>query len=176
MFFLLVLVHNQYDERKVYADTSCLLQSVALLMRLMHQVLRRVWNYHWRLWAIPEAREMLLEAGFDAVHFWLRPMRQQGSAVAPEASSSQPKGKACNGRQGSRRGHGGNGRRKDASNDDSDGDYEQKACGVEEQPEEAEFREWVDASSFSDEEMLRINLGWTAYLVAVVNSRAGQAP
>lgn len=39
----------------------------------------RIWNYHWRLWTIPEATELLLAAGFDAVHTWLRPMRQTGT-------------------------------------------------------------------------------------------------
>lgn len=73
------------------------------------QVLRRVWSYHWRLWAIPDAKEMLLEAGFDAVHVWLRPMRQQGGAAVP-ASSAQPKGKCGGGRKGNRR-QGGSGRR-----------------------------------------------------------------
>lgn len=80
------------------------------------QVLRRVWSYHWRLWAIPDAREMLLEAGFDAVHVWLRPMRQQGSAAVLAAAalaisgSNQLKGKGGGGRRGNRR-QGGGGRR-----------------------------------------------------------------
>lgn len=43
-------------------------------------VLPRIWNYHWRLWTIPEATELLLAAGFHAVHTWLRPMRQTGCA------------------------------------------------------------------------------------------------
>lgn len=31
------------------------------------QVLRRAFRYHWRLWTLPELREMLLAAGFDDV-------------------------------------------------------------------------------------------------------------
>lgn len=31
------------------------------------QVLRRAFRYHWRLWTLPEVREMLLAAGFDDV-------------------------------------------------------------------------------------------------------------
>ena len=31
------------------------------------QVLRRAFRYHWRLWTLPELREMLLVAGFDDV-------------------------------------------------------------------------------------------------------------
>lgn len=40
----------------------------------------RIWNYFWRLWTIPEAKELLLAVGFDAVHTWLRPIRQTGTS------------------------------------------------------------------------------------------------
>ena len=38
-------------------------------------MLRRAFQYNWRLWSIPELREMLLAAGFHSVHAWLRPMK-----------------------------------------------------------------------------------------------------
>lgn len=115
---------------------------------------------------------MLLEAGFDAVHVWLRPIRQHdsdaGLAIAPDTSSSQLKNKSGNGRRGTRR-TGGNARRGEAESDDSDDEFGQMTGEIE--PDEVELKECVDASSFTSEEMQHINLGWIAYLVAVVNAR-----
>ena len=45
----------------------------------MLQNLRRAFQYHWRLWTIPELHEMLLAAGFNHVHVWLRPMQVRHS-------------------------------------------------------------------------------------------------
>ena len=36
-------------------------------VRVLCQVLRRAFRYHWRLWTLPEVREMLTAAGFDDV-------------------------------------------------------------------------------------------------------------
>ena len=47
-------------------------------MRVGVQMLRRAFQYNWRLWTIPELREMLLAAGFHSVHAWLRPMKVWG--------------------------------------------------------------------------------------------------
>jgi hypothetical protein len=39
--------------------------------------LRRAFSYHWRLWTVPECREMLHAAGFDATHVWVRHVRHE---------------------------------------------------------------------------------------------------
>ena len=39
------------------------------------QNLRRAFQYNWRLWTIPELREMLVAAGFNQTYVWLRPMQ-----------------------------------------------------------------------------------------------------
>ena len=39
------------------------------------QNLRRAFQYNWRLWTIPELREMLVAAGFSQTYVWLRPMQ-----------------------------------------------------------------------------------------------------
>lgn len=119
---------------------------------------------------------MLLEVGFDAVHVWLRPMRQQGSAAASALSANgsiQPKGKGAGGRRGNRR-QGGGGRRGGAAKDDSDDAEDRQSSEPEEEQEEEGFKEWLGPATFTSEELLRINLGWTAYLVGVVNGRAEQ--
>lgn len=56
--------------------------------------------------------------------------------------------------------------------DGSDDEEDRRPGEIEEEPEEEEFREWVGPSTFTKEELLRVNLGWTAYLVGVVNARA----
>ncbi|GJP37674.1 hypothetical protein CLOM_g22108 [Closterium sp. NIES-68] len=38
------------------------------------RVLRSAFSYSWRLWTIPEVRELMQEAGFDSVHVWMRKM------------------------------------------------------------------------------------------------------
>ena len=42
---------------------------------LVLQNLRRAFQYHWRLWTIPELHDMLMGAGFSCVNVWLRPMQ-----------------------------------------------------------------------------------------------------
>ena len=39
------------------------------------QNLRRAFQYNWRLWTIPELREMLVAAGFSQTYVWLRSMK-----------------------------------------------------------------------------------------------------
>ncbi|KAK9726985.1 hypothetical protein RND81_05G250300 [Saponaria officinalis] len=36
--------------------------------------IRNAFSYSWRLWSLPEIRDCLEEAGFKAVHFWIRDM------------------------------------------------------------------------------------------------------
>ncbi|CAH9070849.1 unnamed protein product [Cuscuta europaea] len=36
--------------------------------------LRHAFSYSWRLWSLPEIRDCLEEAGFGAIHFWMRQM------------------------------------------------------------------------------------------------------
>ncbi len=56
------------------------------------QNLRRAFQYHWRLWTIPELQEMLTEAGFSRVHVWLRPMQVRrvthGFSITPAKAHS----------------------------------------------------------------------------------------
>ena len=53
-----------------------------LLWRVCRQMLRRAFRYDWRLWTVPELREMLLAAGFHDVRAWLRPMKARASKIA----------------------------------------------------------------------------------------------
>ena len=59
-----------------------------LLTRVGSQMLRRAFQYNWRLWTIPELREMLLAAGFHSMHAWLRPMKASSSSPVPWLWSS----------------------------------------------------------------------------------------
>ena len=56
---------------------------------------------------------------------------------------------------------------KDCSSDEG-----QSASEADEEATEEEFKEWIGVSTFGSEELLRINHGWTAYLIGVVNGRA----
>ena len=38
------------------------------------QVLKHAFTYHWKVWTIAEALELLHEAGFEEVHVWMRCM------------------------------------------------------------------------------------------------------
>lgn len=38
------------------------------------QVLKHAFTYHWKVWTIAEALELLHEAGFEEVHVWIRCM------------------------------------------------------------------------------------------------------
>lgn len=187
----------------------------------------RIWNYHWRLWTIPEATELLLAAGFDAVHVWLRPMRQ----TAPQTPQSSGRrggrqaqvrlrltnlilmlGRSCrrhlampaapvahmepDGRLGLQEGmcsHSAACRsvhndavvlvqRRPALHTSVSGDclkftfhfdLHPQADDGEEDEEEAEFREVTAKRPLTPAELLKINRGWTAYLVAVVVPKAG---
>ena len=60
-----------------------------------------------------------------------------------------------------------------ASRDDSSDEEEgRKTSECEEELLEEDFKEWLGPSTSSSEELLRINLGWTAYIVGVVSARA----
>lgn len=52
-------------------------------MGIFVQVLKHAFSYHWKLWTILDVTELLRQAGFNAVHVWLRPMKV-GAASAPE--------------------------------------------------------------------------------------------
>ena len=58
--------------------TSSMDQSLHILVKPHEwwlQNLRRAFQYNWRLWTIPELREMLVAAGFTHTYVWLRPMQ-----------------------------------------------------------------------------------------------------
>ena len=59
----------------VTQDTGVPKQRTGALTLVGLQMLRRAFQYNWRLWTIPELRETLLAAGFHSVHAWLRPMK-----------------------------------------------------------------------------------------------------
>jgi len=139
------------------------------------QVLKRAYTYHWRMWTIPEARQMLLAAGFDAVHVWLRPMRTGDTNSSAEATQ-RPKGseQKRSGRRGRRNGKQHNKPSRDAqpaevSEDERDDPLSSsRSDGDEDEEEEAVFKEWTGIGSLTTLERTRINLGWTAYVVGVV--------
>ena len=116
----------------------------------------RIWNYHWRLWTIPEATELLLAAGFDAVHTWLRPLRQTGTTKVPlptlqiSAHTELARNKW----------------------------HQSQSCwmqGADEEDDDDEEEEFVECGSghtLPPGTLQRINQrGWTAYLVAVVQPK-----
>ena len=58
--------------------TSSINQNLYVLVkphRWWLQNLRRAFQYNWRLWTIPELREMLVAAGFNQTYVWLRSMQ-----------------------------------------------------------------------------------------------------
>ncbi len=147
------------------------------LKRTLHlvQVLKRAYTYHWRLWTIPEARQMLLAAGFDAVHVWLRHMRTGDTSSSADASQ-RPNGNEQK-RSGGRGRRNGKQHRKpsrdaqpvEAGEDDgSDPLDSRRSDGDDEDEAEADFKEWTGIGSLTTAERTRINLGWTAYVIGVV--------
>ena len=170
----------QYDDRN---DTLLTPVSAHLM-----QVLKRAYTYHWRLWTIPEARQMLLAAGFDAVHVWLRPMRT-GDSGASADQPQRPKGveRRNNGRRGRRNARQHRKPSKDAESgevgEDEHGDANGSSRGddgndeddEEEDEGEADFKEWSGIGTLSTLERTRINLGWTAYVVGVVKPKSDAA-
>ncbi|KAI3523278.1 hypothetical protein L1887_01338 [Cichorium endivia] len=44
------------------------------LQKQQKKKLRHAFSYSWRLWSLPEIKDCLEEAGFRAVHFWIRQM------------------------------------------------------------------------------------------------------
>ncbi|GAQ87004.1 hypothetical protein KFL_003250070 [Klebsormidium nitens] len=57
-------------------DAVTRMTRISLHFRLENtkKTIKNAFSYQWRLWTIPEARECLLEAGFSAVHVWMREM------------------------------------------------------------------------------------------------------
>ncbi|XP_073157319.1 uncharacterized protein [Henckelia pumila] len=43
-------------------------------LQKQHKKLRHAFSYSWRLWSLPEVKDCLEEAGFRAVHVWIRSM------------------------------------------------------------------------------------------------------
>ena len=146
------------------------------------QVLKRAYTYHWRLWTIPEARQMLLAAGFDAVHVWLRPMRTGDSSASADASQ-RPRGteQRRSGRRGRRNGRQDRKSGKDAEPaevgecEHSDPAGSSRSDGDDEEEDEADFNEWTGIGSLTTLERKRINLGWTAYVIGVTKPRKDAA-
>ena len=113
---------------------------------------------------------MLLAAGFDAAHVWLRPMRSIDSVSAAWSQRRREDEHAANG--SSRRGRrDGRQRKADWRAEPDDGDDEPAVDGGDDE-EEAEFKEWTGTVSFTAQERVRINMGWTAYIVGVVRPRS----
>ena len=104
--------------------------------------LKHAYSYTWRLWTLPEVKDMLLDAGFSAVHVWMRRMREDGEHSSSEDDSDG---------EGSERG--------DASSEDgSDGRREGKSRD--------EYVE-VTAKGVTAQQRQRFAKGWQAYIVAV---------
>ena len=145
------------------------------LWTALTQMLKRAYTYHWRLWTIPEARAMLLAAGFDAAHVWLRPMRATHS---PSAASSRHRRDEEHDGNGNHRRSRRDGRQRKAERHadmvDVDGSEDEPTADAKEEGIEAEadFKEWTGLTSFTAEERTRINTGWTAYIVGVVRPAA----
>ena len=55
------------DWEKKHLHSRCGCWTGEQCVRVAWQVLRRAFRYHWRLWTLPELREMLLAAGFNDV-------------------------------------------------------------------------------------------------------------
>ncbi|VFQ82918.1 unnamed protein product [Cuscuta campestris] len=55
--------------------------------------LRHAFSYSWRLWSLPEVRDCLEEAGFRAVHFWMRQMPNSGEIKSSYGLSAGQDGK-----------------------------------------------------------------------------------
>ena len=43
--------------------------------------IRKAFTYDWRLWSIPEVRELLLEAGFSKVHVYWEKTDDEGDGI-----------------------------------------------------------------------------------------------
>ncbi|CAD5319676.1 unnamed protein product [Arabidopsis thaliana] len=43
-------------------------------LQKQNRKIRHAFSYSWRLWSLPEIKDCMEEAGFSAVHFWLREM------------------------------------------------------------------------------------------------------
>ena len=125
---------------------------------------------------------MLLAAGFDAVHVWLRPMRTGDTSCSADASQ-RPKGNEQK-RSGGRGRRNGRQHRKpsrdaqpaEAGEDDHDDPLgTSRSDDDDEDEEEADFKEWTGIGSLTTLERTRINLGWTAYAVGVVKPKRDAA-
>ncbi|KAJ4978244.1 hypothetical protein NE237_009024 [Protea cynaroides] len=58
---------------------------ISLHFHLQNQKkLRHAFSYNWRLWSLPEIKDCLEEAGFQFVHFWIRPMPDTGEMRTSE--------------------------------------------------------------------------------------------
>eukprot|EP00884_Botryococcus_braunii_P017267 jgi/Botrbrau1/4223/Bobra.0044s0020.1 len=61
---------------------------LSLRHRTSRRTVRRAFHYHWRLWTLPEVRDLLLSAGFADVKVWLRPLEVATSASPSEEPNS----------------------------------------------------------------------------------------
>jgi len=109
------------------------------------QTLRHAYSYSWRLWTLPEARDMLLGAGFKSVHVWMRRMREDGE----ESSDSES---------------GSDGSDNEQSSDGSDS----PGSGHREGKSRDEYVE-VTAQGMTPQQRHRFAKGWQAYIVAVAS-------
>lgn len=57
-----------------------------------NRMLRQAFTYRWRLWSLPEVKDCLEEAGFHAIHFWVRKMPDmQGREVNEDVDDDDSK-------------------------------------------------------------------------------------
>ena len=101
---------------------------------------------------------MLLTAGFDAAHVWLRPMLSTGGAIAASSQRQRDVEHVGNGsrRRGRRDGRQRKADRRGEAVDRDDSEYEEAVdIDGEGDEEEADFKEWTCNLSFSAEERSR---------------------
>lgn len=108
--------------------------------------LRHAYSYTWRLWTLPEARDMLLGSGFSAVHIWMRRMREDGEHSSSDGEGSDQEGSGD-----------------ESSQDDSDGSGSPRRREGKSRDEYVE----VTAKGMTAQQRHRFARGWQAYIVAV---------
>ena len=117
---------------------------------------------------------MLLAAGFDVAHVWLRPMRSADSATMTASQRQKGSEQGRSGRRG-RRGDRQNRKpgRGTMPSEAAEAEHEHLASDVDDEGDgEEDFKEWTGISGVTTDERTRINLGWTAYIVGVASPRA----
>jgi hypothetical protein len=144
--------------------------ATSLPQQRLAQVLRRAFRYDWRLWTIPDVREAMQEAGFDASHVWLRPMKS--TSILEPAAERLGRSSALAGRRGSADlagpwgaddGEpapelGESGSLREVADDDDGGAGEAE-----------EYREYAGPAGWGVGGLEPLGGGWTAYVVGVVD-------